>query len=282
MTAPIFLSASEPDPRRNPEYWDSRNLLNVREAVRAFCGHVLPRFPVVFGGHPAVTPLVKNIAARIAHDAQMGAREAKAPAPPRVLTFQSGAFVDRESSVEEVITPAVDGSGRETMHGTGMRNESLLLMRYEMLGSQRASAFPINPGIERYIWILERKADGFGAQRSRRLGTEEFTAAVFIGGMEGVVREFRIFRSFHPNTPAFPIATTGSACVGLLNAVRENLFPPLWEQLREETAYSLLMQKILPPDIATGKQQLWRGEEWSSVTIEDHIDPPEMNRSIGK
>ena len=50
MTKPIFLSASEPDPRRSEEYWSSRNLLNVREAVRALAVHVLPRQPLLFGG----------------------------------------------------------------------------------------------------------------------------------------------------------------------------------------------------------------------------------------
>src|SRR5262249_22966077 len=68
MIAPIFLSASEPDPRRSSEYWDSRKLLDLREAVLAFCAHVSPHFPIVFGGHPAITPLVRGVAERIAFD----------------------------------------------------------------------------------------------------------------------------------------------------------------------------------------------------------------------
>jgi len=38
---PVFLSASEPDPKRSEEYWNSRNLLNVREAVRALAPFLL-------------------------------------------------------------------------------------------------------------------------------------------------------------------------------------------------------------------------------------------------
>ena len=57
---PVFLSASEPDPDRKEEYWQSQNLLNVREAARAFCAHALAHYPVVYCGHPAITPLVRQ------------------------------------------------------------------------------------------------------------------------------------------------------------------------------------------------------------------------------
>lgn len=38
-----------------------------------------------------------------------------------------------------------------------------------------------------------------------------FHAAVFIGGMEGVEIEWRLFREKHPDVPCYPIATTGAA-----------------------------------------------------------------------
>ncbi len=56
---PVFLSASEPYQGRDREYLDSRNIGNLREAIRALCAHVLPRGKLVFGGHPAITPLVR-------------------------------------------------------------------------------------------------------------------------------------------------------------------------------------------------------------------------------
>jgi hypothetical protein len=139
MTAPVFLSASEPDPLRNKEYWNSRKLLNVREAVRAFCGHALAHFSVVFGGHPAVTPLVEGVAERIAHDAKLrenreekrGERAGGVTAQDRrVVRFQSGLFVDRESSAGEVVTEPLDENGDVKPRKIGMRNESLLRMRY--------------------------------------------------------------------------------------------------------------------------------------------------------
>ena len=44
-------------------------------------------------------------------------------------------------------------------------------------------------------------------------GSREFTAGIFIGGMEGVEREFPMFSNMHSTTPAFPIASTGAAAV---------------------------------------------------------------------
>src|SRR5580704_7618549 len=75
--APVFLSASEPNPERDPSYWETRNVVNLREAVRAFCAHVLPNFPLVLGGHPAITPLVRGAAQRIAYDLGLDAESAE-------------------------------------------------------------------------------------------------------------------------------------------------------------------------------------------------------------
>ena len=68
-------------------------------------------------------------------------------------------------------------------------------MRYEMLGRPTAA--------ERVDKVVQPYAESFGRKRHARLQTFDFSAAVFIGGMEGVQREFHIFRSFHPDTPAF-------------------------------------------------------------------------------
>src|SRR5262249_28744815 len=128
MIAPVFLSASEPDPERSEEYWDSRKLLNLREAVRAFCAHVLPHFPVVFGGHPAITPLVRGIADRVAHDLHIDPerREKSRMKEPQVITFQSRQFVDWPPKPDEVFTAALDDSGADAPPKGGSRRVSLL------------------------------------------------------------------------------------------------------------------------------------------------------------
>jgi len=39
----------------------------------------------------------------------------------------------------------------------------------------------------------------------------EFHAGVFVGGMEGVEDEFKLFREYHPNAKLIPVASTGAA-----------------------------------------------------------------------
>ncbi len=104
MILPVFLSASEPYEKRAREYWDSRRLVSVREAVRALVAHVLPHWPLVFGGHPSITPLVQGIAERLTHVARR--EDPKTTFRPQYLIYRSllyGPSVDRQHGVD---TPA--------------------------------------------------------------------------------------------------------------------------------------------------------------------------------
>jgi len=270
MIAPVFLSASEPNPNRRKEYTLTANVVNLREAVRAFCAHVLPNFPLVFGGHPAITPFVRAAADRIAHDLKDDpefAATARLKAP-QVVMFQSRLFFDREAAPDELLTPPLDLDGKEQKPRNGWRNESLLLMRYEMLG------YPVaHQSVDK---AAQPYAATFGRKREARLGTREFSAAVFIGGMEGVQREFHIFRSFHPDAPAFPIVSTGSACKELFDEVQGLLRRSYVASLEDETAYSLLMQQILPLSESPAVMVGWRR---SPVPFrgEQHRDPEDIN-----
>jgi hypothetical protein len=272
ITPPVLLSASEPDPERKKEYWQSRNLLNVREAVRAFCGHALAHYPVVYGGHPAITPLVRQVASRIQHQAEIQASRGEPVRKPKILMFQSGLHVDPSSAgAGVVVTPAHEADGKLAGSKGGMRNASLLRMRYEMIG--KPGDYPVH--------LLGAYQSQFGARRLADLGTLEFSAAVFIGGMEGVEREFRIFRSFHPATPAYPIGSTGSACTKLLEQVKPCLSPKTFKLLREGTAYSLLMQQLLPAPHSVFAGRLGAGKWRAGPVASDpnsHIDPPENDR----
>jgi hypothetical protein len=59
---PVFLSASIPDPRRDAKYFQTGDTIAIRNAVIALVTVTLSRTKLVFGGHPAVTPLVKWVA----------------------------------------------------------------------------------------------------------------------------------------------------------------------------------------------------------------------------
>ena len=47
--------------------------------------------------------------------------------------------------------------------------------------------------------------------RERMISENEFAAAVFIGGMEGIKAEYDMFISKHPTALILPIASTGAA-----------------------------------------------------------------------
>ena len=147
----IFLSASIPDPKRDAKYHDTADKTAIRDAVRALITVVLPHGKIVWGGHPAITPLVKVIAEG------MGVREAD-----KVVIFQSNFFKKyfpkENSHFEKIVrTRVVEGD----------RNKSLALMRKQMIESER------------------------------------FDAGVFIGGMEGVEEEYRLFTTAHVTANGF-------------------------------------------------------------------------------
>ena len=54
----ILLSASVPLPSRNKHYFNTADVLSIREAIKALVEVVLPIGRITFGGHPAITPLI--------------------------------------------------------------------------------------------------------------------------------------------------------------------------------------------------------------------------------
>ena len=53
--------------------------------------------------------------------------------------------------------------------------------------------------------------------RKRMFSENEFSAGIFIGGMEGIEHEFIMFRDFHPNALLLPLASTGAATKMVFN-----------------------------------------------------------------
>lgn len=54
----VFLSASIPYPERDKKYYDTADIVSIRDAVRAFATVVIPKAHLVWGGHPSITPLI--------------------------------------------------------------------------------------------------------------------------------------------------------------------------------------------------------------------------------
>jgi hypothetical protein len=72
----------------------------------------------------------------------------------------------------------------------------------------------------------------------------QFDAGVFIGGMEGVLDEFALFKELNADTPVYPIASTGAAA------------RMIWDQLTvraagldSEYTYPTLFRSLLSGDV---------------------------------
>jgi hypothetical protein len=127
----VFLSASVPLPQRDRRFFDTADVLAIREAVKALIEVVLPVGRITCGGHPAITPLLA-----------LFVREAGLR-PDAVTIFQSSLFAERmppeiADFVDVRVVPAV-GKDREA---------SLTVMREEMVASRRFAAAVIIGGME--------------------------------------------------------------------------------------------------------------------------------------
>ena len=55
----VFLSASIPLPDRDARYWQTADVIAIRDSIRALVSVVVPTGQIIFGGHPAITPLIR-------------------------------------------------------------------------------------------------------------------------------------------------------------------------------------------------------------------------------
>lgn len=127
----VFLSASVPLPERDRAFFDTADVLAIREAIKALVEVVLPIGRITCGGHPAVTPLL----ALFAREANLNR--------DRLTIYQSKLFEGRlplelADFVDIHMVPAVDND----------KNASLTAMRRAMIGSRSFSATVIVGGME--------------------------------------------------------------------------------------------------------------------------------------
>lgn len=153
----IFLSASVPVVGRGTFHEDTDPFL-IQFAVRELLTVCLGRRTVVWGGHPAITPMVWAVCE------DLGVDYAKT-----VVLYQSRLFnelfpEENQRFANVVFTDAIDND----------REKSLLLMRESMLD-------------------------------------RDYEGAVFIGGMEGILEEYELFRSLNPKAKSIAVGSPGGA-----------------------------------------------------------------------
>ncbi|OQP63363.1 hypothetical protein A3860_23730 [Niastella vici] len=185
----IFLSASIPDAKRDPKYFNTADIVAIRDAVRALATVVIPRTQLIWGGHPAITPLIRHVMQTMKSDVN-----------EHVTLYQSEYFRLHFPQENKYIEKIIFTDARPTLE------ESLLIMRQEMLQKEH-----------------------------------EFKVGIFIGGMGGVEKEFRLFRELHPTAHILPVASTGAAA----RIIYDNFEQKPNRRLLTDYAYMALFKELL-------------------------------------
>lgn len=184
----IFLSASVPDPKRGTHYAQSADTVAIAAAVSALVHVTLGRRMLVWGGHPAITPMIWVTAENMGIDYGQWVRLYQS------LYFKDEYPEDNERFKNVTFTDAVDND----------RERSLRLMRERMFNEHK------------------------------------FQAAVFIGGMKGILDEYELFRSMQPNASTLPVVSTGGAVLDVAKRMA-----PVPHDLAEDLDYVALFHRHL-------------------------------------
>lgn len=166
MRRAVFLSASVPD-RRAKNYVADADTIAVSSAVKALVYVVLGRRQLVWGGHPAITPMIWSVASSMGVDYGSW-----------VTLYQSRHFEDRYPEDNERFQNVIFTD--ELGESQGLTKE-------------------------------ERRKPSLREMRERMFADNDIETAIFIGGMGGVVDEFKLFGEINPEARRFPILSTGGA-----------------------------------------------------------------------
>ncbi|MDL2322855.1 hypothetical protein LJC52_02610 [Bacteroidales bacterium OttesenSCG-928-A17] len=212
----IFLSASIPLPERHPKYYETADIIAIRDAVIALVSIVLPKHRIIWGGHPSITPLIYYSMER--------------------MIINNLRRDDWSVQLSEEEITLVDSNLKDKIQ----KHVTLYQSRFF------EDKFPEDNNKFENIIFTDNVDDIHSSvqlMRERMLSENEFSAAVFIGGMDGIEVEYKMFKEKYPDALLLPIASTGAAT----KLVYDNQFP---EELKNERflndyGYMSLFQKFL-------------------------------------
>lgn len=212
----VFLSASIPDPKRAPEFAESSNSVAITSAVRALIHVTLGRRVLVWGGHPAITPMIKVVAE------EMGVDYGRWVKLYQSLYFKEQFPQDNELFKNVIYTENIEND----------LEKSLLHMRERMFAEN------------------------------------SFKAAVFIGGMGGIIDEFNLFNKFQPNKDIIPVLSTGGATLKVAELMNKQLDSELYNNLdyvrlfHNRLGVSTQEDRFLSPDVQPVEitERYWKSE----------------------
>lgn len=223
----IFLSASIPLPERDSKYIDSADIIAIRDAVVALTTIVLPHHRIIWGGHPSITPLIYFV-------------------------------------IEKMIKNKVEKEMEEFDHLTSDKQKSVLFERTKTEIFEHVTLYQ-SRFFEKYFPADNRKFDNVILtdpieddrekslihMRERMLSESHFSAAVFIGGMDGIEGdkekeiegEYKMFKDRYPEAIIIPLASTGAAT----KILYDNILPEeeKHERFVKDYGYMSLFQKYL-------------------------------------
>lgn len=180
----IFLSASIPLPERHPKYYETADIIAIRDAVIALTSIVLPQHRIIWGGHPSITPLIYYVIER--------------------TIINNLTRTDWSLKFSEEERTRIDSELKDKIQNHVTLYQSLFFK----------DKFPKDNDKFQNIIYTEYKGDihsSIQLMRERMLSENEFAAAVFIGGMDGIEVEYKMFKEKHPEALILPIASTGAA-----------------------------------------------------------------------
>jgi hypothetical protein len=111
----IFLSASVPLPDRKPKYFETADIIAIRDAVVSLASVALTSHRLVWGGHPSITPIINHVIQKLGLNIQdhMTIFQTK---------FYQHIFPEDNNQFDNVIQT----------EDTGEKDSSLLIMRNAM------------------------------------------------------------------------------------------------------------------------------------------------------
>lgn len=184
----IFLSASIPYEERDRKFYDTADIVAIRDSVRALATVVIPNAHLIWGGHPAITPLIRFVMKRL-----------NANLKEHITLYQSNFFKDK---------------------------------------------FPEDNFHFENIQLTEALADrdiSLKKMRDEMIVQNDYKIGIFIGGMEGVLEEYELFKSSNPDALTLPVASTGAAAKMIYDSIEQK--PD--ERLTNDYAYMALFSDLL-------------------------------------
>ncbi|HSZ72125.1 MAG TPA: hypothetical protein VK750_05575 [Cytophagaceae bacterium] len=170
------------------KYYETADAIAIQAAVRAVVQVVIPTTSLVWGGHPAITTMIRHAIGKMNTRLQ-----------EQLILYQSDYF--------KTVFPKENLFFKHVTHipETSDKKVSITHMRHQMIEEH------------------------------------DFKAAVFIGGMKGVEKEYEFFAKTHPHALLLPVASTGGAAKNIY----EKLTAAPDKRLLEDYEYISLFQSLL-------------------------------------